>query len=51
MQKEVAQQTGYHLETEIEFVGEFNPPTNGMPVFLPRPEGLVTAEELAANQS
>ncbi|MCY4233559.1 MAG: UDP-N-acetylmuramate dehydrogenase [Bacteroidetes bacterium] len=51
VQKEVAQQTGYHLETEIEFVGEFNPPTKGMPVFLPRPEGLVTAEELASNQS
>jgi len=51
LQHEVAQQTGYHLETEIEFIGEFHSPTEGMPVFLPRPAGLVTAEELAGNQS
>ncbi len=48
VQKEVAQQTGYHLETEIEFVGEFHPPTRGNPVVIPRPKNLVTAEELAA---
>ncbi len=51
IQKKVAQQTGYHLETEIEFVGDFHPPTSGKPVFLPRPKGLVTAEELAARHS
>ncbi|MCY3488352.1 MAG: UDP-N-acetylmuramate dehydrogenase [Bacteroidetes bacterium] len=51
VQKEVTQQTGYHLETEVEFVGDFHPPTSGKPVFLPRPEGLVTAEELAARHS
>lgn len=51
IQKEVAQQTGYHLETEIEFVGDFHPPTSGKPVFLPRPKGLVTAEELAARHT
>ncbi len=51
VQDQVLKQTGYHLETEIEFVGEFTSPTEGNPVFLPRPEGLVTAEELAANQS
>ena len=51
VQQEVAAQTGYHLETEIEFVGSFCTPTNGAPVFLPRPEGLVTAEELATHQS
>ncbi len=51
VQKEVARQTGYHLETEIEFVGDFAPPTRGHPVFLPRPEGLITAEELAARHS
>ncbi len=51
IQKEVARQTGYHLETEIEFIGDFAPPTRGHPVFLPRPEGLVTAEELAARHS
>ncbi|MCY4223230.1 MAG: UDP-N-acetylmuramate dehydrogenase [Bacteroidetes bacterium] len=47
IQEQVAHQTGYHLETEIECVGEFDPPTQGDPVFLERPEGLVTAEELA----
>jgi len=51
LQQEVARQTGYHLETEIEFIGSFLPPTSGSPVFLPRPDGLVTAEELAAHQS
>ena len=51
VQKEVARQTGYHLETEIDFIGAFLPPTSGSPVFLTRPEGLVTAEELAAHQS
>ncbi len=50
VQKEVATQTGYHLETEIDFVGEFDPPTGGSPVFLPRPAGLITAEELAARR-
>ena len=50
VQKEVAAQTGYHLETEIDFVGEFDPPTGGSPVFLPRPAGLITAEELAARR-
>ncbi len=51
VQREVAKQTGYQLETEIEFVGEFHPPTSGAPVFLERPKGLVTAEELAAHRS
>ena len=51
VQKEVARQTGYHLETEIEFIGAFRSPTGGSPIFIDRPEGLVTAEELAARQS
>lgn len=51
IQKEVALQTGYHLETEIKFIGEFDALTPGSPVFLPRPEGLVTAEELAMRRT
>jgi len=51
IQKEVAAQTGYHLETEIDFIGEFDPPTSGSPVFVPRPPGLITAEELAARRA
>ncbi|MDE2834292.1 MAG: UDP-N-acetylmuramate dehydrogenase [Bacteroidota bacterium] len=46
----VARETGYRLETEIDFVGEFDPPTTGNPVYHPRPAGLVTAEELAARR-
>ena len=37
IQKEVAAQTGYHLETEIDFVGEFDPPTSGSPRVYPPP--------------
>lgn len=51
VQNEVALQTGYHLETEIEFVGEFHTPTPGNPVFLDRPKGLITAEERAIRRS
>lgn len=51
VQKEVAVQTGYHLETEVDFIGEFDPPTSGPPAFIPRPPGLITAEELAARRT
>ena len=47
----VARHTGYELETEIDFIGDFDPPTTGEPVFMPRPAGLVTAEELAARRA
>ena len=50
VQDYVARETGYHLETEIDFVGEFDPPTTGTPGYVPRPAGLVTAEELAARR-
>ena len=43
--------TGYLLETEIDFIGEFERPNAAKPVFLPRPPGLVTAEELAARRA
>ena len=48
VQQVVERQTGYRLETEIAFVGDFDPPTKAKPIVLPRPPGLVTAEERAA---
>ena len=47
VQDTVERETGYRLETEVSFIGEFDPPTDAEPVFLPRPPGLVTAEERA----
>jgi UDP-N-acetylmuramate dehydrogenase len=49
VQAVVERETGYRLETEIDFVGDFDPPTATAPVVLPRPPGLVTAEERAAS--
>lgn len=46
----VEKETGYRLETEIDFIGEFDPPTTGQPGYQDRPAGLVTAEELAARR-
>ena len=43
----VLEETGYTLETEIDFIGDFAPPSTLPLVFQPRPQGLVTAEELA----
>lgn len=43
----VERETGYRLESEISFIGEFDTPTAGEPAFLPRPPGLITAEERA----
>ena len=43
----VLEETGYTLETEIDFIGDFAPPSTSPLVFQPRPQGLVTAEELA----
>ncbi len=47
----VERETGYRLETEIDFVGTFAPPTDEPVIFAPRPPGLVTAEELAAKRA
>ena len=47
----VRERTGYELETEISFIGDFERPTPSRPVFLPRPPGLITAEELARQRS
>ncbi|HMB91250.1 MAG TPA: UDP-N-acetylmuramate dehydrogenase [Rhodothermales bacterium] len=47
----VARETGYRLETEIAFIGDFKKPIATEPTFLPRPEGLVTAEERARQRA
>ena len=51
VQEVVERQTGYRLETEIAFIGNFDPPTAAKPIVLPRPRGLVTAEERAAQRA
>lgn len=47
----VERETGYRLETEIAFIGDFEEPAATEPTFLPRPEGLVTAEERARQRA
>ncbi len=47
----VFERTGYQLETEIDFIGDFERPNPSRPVFLPRPPGLITAEELAQRRN
>ena len=48
VQAVVEREKGYRLETEIDFIGDFDPPTTAEPIVLPRPPGLITAEERAA---
>jgi len=43
----VERETGYRLETEIGFIGDFHPPTDADPVFVPKRPGIVTAAERA----
>lgn len=43
----VEQETGYALETEIDFIGEFAPPSTTEPVMEPKDPDLVTAADLA----
>ncbi|MFP4228831.1 MAG: UDP-N-acetylmuramate dehydrogenase [Salinivenus sp.] len=47
VQTVVERETGYRLETEIDFVGEFAPPTDAEPTFVPKDPNLVTAAERA----
>lgn len=47
VQETVEQKTGYRLETEIDFVGEFAPPTDTEPGFIPKDPDLVTAADRA----
>jgi UDP-N-acetylmuramate dehydrogenase len=47
VQDVVRRETGYELETEIDFVGEFDPPSTAEPTFVPKDPDLVSAEERA----
>ncbi len=47
VQAAVARETGHHLAVEIDFLGDFAPPTATRPTFAPKPEGLVTAADRA----
>ncbi len=47
VQDVVERETGYQLETEIDFVGEFAPPTETTPTTEPKDPDLVSAEERA----
>ena len=47
VQKVVERETGYRLETEIDFVGAFAPPTDTPPTHMPKDPDLVSAEERA----
>ena len=46
-QNTVVRETGYRLETEIDFIGEFAPPTDAEPTMVPKDPDLVTAAERA----
>jgi UDP-N-acetylmuramate dehydrogenase len=46
-QETVERETGYRLETEIDFVGEFAPPTDAAPTMVPKDPELVTAADRA----
>jgi len=43
----VERETGYRLETEIDFIGEFAPPTDTEPTMVAKDPDLVTAAERA----
>lgn len=45
--KTVERETDYRLETEIDFVGEFAPPTDTEPTSMPKDPELISAEEIA----
>lgn len=48
VQEIVRRETSYQLETEIDFVGEFDPPSTAEPVVVSKDPELVSAEERAA---
>lgn len=43
----VERETGYRLETEIDFIGEFAPPTEADPEVMPKDPDVISAEERA----
>jgi len=50
VQAVVERETGYALEPEITFIGEFAPPTNEAPIIVPKDPDLVSAEERARSE-
>jgi UDP-N-acetylmuramate dehydrogenase len=48
VQQVVERETGYALEPEISFIGEFEPPTSTDPIIVPKDPDVVSAEERAA---
>jgi UDP-N-acetylmuramate dehydrogenase len=48
VQQVVERETGYALEPEISFIGEFEPPTSADPIIVPKDPDVVSAEERAA---
>lgn len=51
VQNVVKEKTGYQLETEIDFVGEFDPPTTAEPDYVPKDPSLLSAEERARSMT
>lgn len=51
VQETVERETGYRLEPEISFIGEFHEPTQEEPVKTEKDPDIVSAEERAAQQS
>jgi len=47
----VERETGYRLETEIDFVGEFAPPTDAAPTVEAKDPDLVSAEQRARQRT
>ena len=47
VQAVVERETGYRLEPEIAFVGEFHAPSTSAPFLAPKPPGVLTAAERA----
>jgi UDP-N-acetylmuramate dehydrogenase len=47
----VERETGYRLETEIDFVGEFAPPSDTPPTHMPKDPDLISAEERARQRA
>ena len=47
----VERETGYRLETEIDFIGEFAPPSKEEPTIVPKDPELVSAEERARQRA
>ncbi len=50
VQDVVKRETGYQLETEISFIGEFAPPSEAAPYKAPKPPDVMTASERIAAQ-